>query len=519
MKESSLPLKEVVVIGASAGGLQPLQQILTELPDELKSTAIIIAQHISPNYESMLANLLKKNTALEISQAQNDVQIEPNHIYTCPPDTDVRIINGKFSFTKPESIGPKPSVDRLFESAAKSFKENVLAIIISGTGHDGSAGVAAVKQNGGCTIVQDPETANYPGMPESALLTDYVDLIMSPSDIGKEIVHLLDKDYRNDLLEQQSHNDQQKYDLTDVEKILNLLHHKTGTDFSGYKTSTIHRRLEKRISDTQFSSVSEYIEQIKENPEELDKLFLYLLIGVTHFFRNPDSMMALRDVIKSSLAKFSGDDTYRVWVPGCATGEEAYTIGMLIHELIENGSPEPKQIQIFATDIDQTPLAQARSGKYAEAQLKYVPESYLSRYFTKVKDEYVVSSEIKKYILFSKHDLTSSPPFLRLNLVSCRNLLIYFKSPLQNQILPLFHYTLEPDGIMFLGTSETIGRHKTLFETIDLKNKIFRKKVNSGASNHVPLLQPLARPKVHKTNKNTLKKVITIPEMVKDTFY
>ncbi|MEM9855713.1 MAG: chemotaxis protein CheB [Bacteroidota bacterium] len=512
-------VKNVVAIGASAGGLEPIQLILKQLPDRLANTAIIVAQHTSPNYESMLVNLLKKTTKLNVREAEDGLVIEPNTIYTCPSDTDVQLVATRFTFSKPSIIGPKPSVDKLFNSLAKAYGDRSIGIIVSGTGHDGTQGVSEMKKVGGFTIAQDPETAAYTGMPDSAVLTDLIDLILTPEQIGKEIPKLLDVDYKNRILSENELSSGSKEETESVKRILQLLNQKTGADFSGYKTSTIHRRLEKRLSDQKYTSLEDYVQEVQENPDELEQLFLYLLIGVTQFFRNPDSIEVLKDTIKHSLIDHPSDLNFRVWVPGCATGEEAYTIAMIIHDLIEQGSPEPIQVQIFATDIDQTPLNQARSGRYSASSLKNLPEKYQKRYFTQVDNDFIITQEIKKYILFSKHDLTSNPPFLRLNLVSCRNLLIYFKTPLQNQIIPLFHYTLEPNGILFLGKSETIGRFKTLFETIDVKHKIYRRRQTEASISHIPLLQPIARPKKARTDKNVLNEVLTISDMVKETFY
>ncbi len=512
-------IKNVVLIGASAGGLEPLQKIVDALPDKLKNTSLIIAQHTSPNYESMLVQLLEKNTSLKVMEAKNSMGLEANTIYTCPPDTNISLKQGKFNFSKPNIIGPKPSVDMLFESAAKTFGESTVGIVISGTGHDGSKGIIAVKKAGGFTMAQDPETAKYPGMPESAMLTDMVDLVLSPERIGQEIPKLLDPSYREMLLRENQVEFEQVEQMETVQKILSLLHQKTGTDFSGYKASTIHRRLEKRINDKKYTSVEDYIMDIEDNPGELDNLFLYLLIGVTQFFRNPESMEVLKEALKVSLSEHPKDTSFRVWVPGCATGEEAYTIAMILDNLIQEGSPEPNGIQIFATDIDQKPLNKARKGRYPKNSLNSLPESYKKSYFTYYEGHYNISPTLKKNILFSKHDLTSNPPFLKLDLVSCRNLLIYFKTPLQNQILPLFHYTLNPKGLLFLGKSESIGRFKNLFETLDVKNKLFRRKEADARVAHIPILQPLQRPRTEKTNENLLNETLTVPDLVKETFY
>lgn len=519
MSENIYALKNVVLIGASAGGLQPLQQIISNLPKELKNTAIVIAQHTSPNFESMLGKLLSKNTAIPITEASDDSMLVSNHIYTCPADTNVSIVTGKFKFAKPNSVGPKPSVDVLFTSAAKVFGKEVIGIIISGTGHDGSNGIVAIKAAGGFTIAQSPETTTYSGMPESAILTENIDLILSPDEIGEEIPKLLDHDYRAKKMTESPEQGEDLFQGDSVAKVLELLQKRIGTDFSKYKKSTIHRRLDKRLKDRNLKTIDDYIAEIESNPKELDNLFLYLLIGVTQFFRNPESMLKLQEYLKIALSQLPAEKGFRVWIPGCATGEEAYSIAILINDLIENGSPQPAQIQIFATDIDQLPLNKARQGKFHSDSLKYVPQKYIDKYFHEHENFFYVNQEIKKHIIFSKHDVTTNPPFLRLNLISCRNLLIYFKLPLQNQLIPLFHYALEKDGLLFLGSSENIGKYKNLFDTIDHKHKIFRRKVNEVPVSHIPLLQPIARPIKAKDEKIVVSKKLTLSDQIKETLY
>ena len=512
-------VKNLVLIGASAGGLEPLQDIVGALPDNLSQTSLIIAQHTSPNYESMLAKILMKHTQLEVLEAAHEMKLKANTIYTCPPETDVKVAKGSFVFIKPNIIGPKPSIDALFISVAQAYKELAIGIIVSGTGNDGTKGIIEIKKCGGFTMAQDPDSAKYSSMPDSAILTEMVDLIRIPRKIGNEIPKLLNLEYRKSILNDNKLGPEQTEQLQSVKKILELLHKRTGTDFSGYKASTIHRRLEKRIRDKKYNSVEEYVKDVEQNPEELEKLFNYLLIGVTQFFRNPESIFALKEAIKISLANHSAGKGYRVWVPACATGEEAYTVAMLIDRLIQEGSPEPSSIQVFATDIDQNPLNKARIGRYSKKVVSTMPEDYLNEYFSYHDGYYHVVPELKKNVLFSKHDITSNPPFLKLNLLSCRNLLIYFKSQLQNQIIPLFHYTLEQDGLLFLGKSETIGKFKNLFDTVDLKHRIYRRKNTETKLMHIPVLQPLARPKTQKTDSNLLNQTLSVPELVKETFY
>lgn len=518
MNQSILVIRQLVLIGASAGGLEPLRGIISSLPDKLPNTAIVVAQHTSPKYESMLAKLLQRSTKIPVVEAKDGESLQPNHIYTCPPNHDARIIKGKFHLVKAQGSGPKPNADKLFESAAKVYKDETVGVVLSGTGHDGSLGMAEIKKHGGITIVQAPETANYTGMPDAAILANDIDMVLSPESIGKEIPKLFEKSYRNSITSELP----EAYELKDfvgTKEMLALLHQKTGTDFSSYKTATIHRRLEKRATDQKFDSIEAYLAEIKNNPKELENLFPYLLISVTQFFRDPESIETLREALKLSLVQHPKDNSFRVWVPGCATGEEAYTVAMLINDLIEKGSPRPKQIQIFATDIDQKALGKARIGKYEESSMRSMPGHYKTRYFTKINDDFIVSPEVKKYVLFSKHDLTSNPPFLRLNLVSCRNLLIYFKTSLQNQIIPLFHYTMEPNALLFLGKSESIGSFKNLFETVDITSKVYRRKNSESRISHIPILQSFARPKQLKPQDSPKNEVLTIPDMVKETFY
>lgn len=512
-----ITVENIIVIGASAGGLDPLQGLIKALPGQLDSTSIIIAQHTSPNYESMLADLLRKSTKLALEKAKSDTVLKTNTIYICPPDMDVRLLNGKFHFSEPgNGVGPKPSVDKLFESAALAYKEKCIGVILSGTGHDGTNGIAAIKRNGGLVIVQDPDTAGYSGMPDSAILSNMVDLVLDPASIGNELPKLLDPAYRAEMARSNPPDEEEEH----IKEVLSLLHQKTGTDFSGYKASTINRRLDKRLYDKKYASLEKYLQEVKDNPEELDQLFQYMLIGVTHFFRNPDSVEVLRTALKQSLAEHTPGSNFRVWIPGCASGEEAYTIAMLLDDLISKGSPQPDQIQIFATDIDQMPLTKARIGRYSANSLEFTPKYFKEKYFTESDGQFLIDPAIKKNILFSKHDITSHPPFLRLNLVSCRNLLIYFKPTLQNQIIPLFHYTLEQEGLLYLGKSETIGRFKNLFETVDSRHKIYRKRLTDSNVSNIPILKPLVRPtKQYKSTKNLLNEPMTISSMVKETFY
>lgn len=510
---------QVITIGASAGGLEPLQLVLSNLPDKLMRTSVIIAQHTSPDYKSMLVSILEKHSKIKIYEAENGLSLEQNAIYTVPPDTDAEVVKNKFVFKRPSKLGPKPSVDKLFTSLASEFKEKCIGVILSGTGHDGSKGILDIKNEHGFIMVQEPETSKYAGMPVSAIKTGAANLILSPEQIGEELPKLFDKDYRASIVAESNKIVIDNTSVGAINKVLNLLQERKRTDFGGYKTSTIYRRLDKRISDKDFADIKSYAAYLEDNKDEIDNLFEYLLIGVTNFFRNPHSFEMLRQYIKVQLANKTSDETYRVWIPGCATGEEAYTLAMIIYDLLSETSYPASQVQIFATDIDQKPLKTARIGVYDEESIESVPSYYRKKYFIKDGKGYQIKSLVKKLILFSKHDLTNNPPFLRLDLISCRNLMIYFKTELQNQILPLFHYSLNPDGLLFLGKSENIGQFKNLFSTESGVDKIFKSKTSEYKIAHIPLLKPLARRKKSATEKVGKEEKKTLLERIRDTLY
>ncbi|MTI23223.1 PAS domain-containing protein [Fulvivirga sp. RKSG066] len=516
-------LNHIIAIGASAGGLEPLQELIGSLPPKLESAAIIVAQHTSPNYKSLLVNLLSKVNELEVVEAANRMQLSPNRIYTCPPDSNIIIENDHFSFTpSKQSYGPKPSVDTLFTSLAHNYGNKCIAVVLSGTGHDGSEGVVEIHKADGFAIAQKPDSAKYTGMPDSAILTGYVDMELTPKEIGLEIPKLFDTAYKNSIRIKNEEAEAQKEDLDVVDKIIEKIQHRTGTDFSGYKTSTIHRRLEKRIQDKKIKSIDAYLDYLENNENEIEELFLYLLIGVTAFFRNPESFAELEEYLQKQLFETADQDSFRVWIPGCATGEEAYSIAMILDDLINTKKcPAPSHIQIFATDIDQNPLKTARIGIYEGYTLESMPKYYRDKYIKSREDgKFEVRKSIKKLILFSKHDLTTNPPFLRLDLVSCRNLLIYFKSDLQNQVIPLFHYSLNAGGLLFLGKSETIGHFKELFSPLNGKHKLYQRKSTDSKVSHVPILRPLiARRQQAKESVSKKQEITTVASMVKETLY
>jgi two-component system CheB/CheR fusion protein len=516
----------IVGIGASAGGLEALQELVSHLPQDIENVAIVIAQHLSPTYKSMLVQLLSRQTQLEVVEVKNRMPVSAGKIYITPPDSDIYIRKNFFILEKPASAtGPKPSVDAFFGSLALEKGNKSIGIILSGTGSDGAAGIRAMKEVGGTTIAQEPQTAKYDGMPLASIETGQVDLVLSPDKIGEELKEILQFPVNQIII-----NENAEEKGTDLDKLLRLISKKTGTDFTNYKPSTICRRLEKRITELKIDSVASYLLYIEKQPDELDILFQNILIGVTTFFRDIEAFNALEKYLSKVFATKKKGDPIRVWITGCATGEEAYSIALMIARLVSNRLQD-YDIQIFATDIDEKAINFARKGIYSKSAVENVPDEVLQTYFLRKGEEYEVVKSIRQMILFSKHDVTSNPPFLKLDLISCRNLLIYFGQNLQKHVIPIFHYALNPDGFLFLGKSETVGQFSDLFTTIEGKTKIFQRKrgnqihgikfsafrtKGAGASGMLQsrnLLQgqpKLQTPTAAKT---------TLPEMVRETLY
>ncbi|MBD3409627.1 MAG: PAS domain S-box protein [Ignavibacteriales bacterium] len=467
----------IVGVGASAGGLEALQEFLANLPEYNEKVAFIVAQHLSPTYKSMLVQLLSRATKLQVVEITHGMPIESGKVFITPPDSEVSVSGGKLKLNKPgASVGPKPSVNVFFSSLAQQQKIIPIGVILSGTGSDGAKGVQEIKRYGGLTIAQEPKTAKYDGMPLAAIQTGFVDLALSPDKMGEEI-----KDYlihgASFLL---NHTDEDS-ESSSLDSLLKMLSDRTGTDFSNYKPSTICRRLEKRIAGLNLESIDDYVKLIRKRPRELDVLFNTILIGVTAFFRDPDAYERLRERLREIVVNKRPNEPIRIWCPGCATGEEPYSIAIMLSQLLKD-KVESHNIQIFATDIDDQAIAFARRGAYHKSSLENLSADIIAEYFHKRGDKYELRKSIRQLALFSKHDVTVHPPFLKLDLISCRNLLIYFGQKLQKHIIPVFHYALNSDGYLFLGKSETVGQFTSLFSTVDGKNKIFRRK--QGGSMH-----------------------------------
>ncbi|MFY7788666.1 MAG: chemotaxis protein CheB, partial [Thermoflexibacteraceae bacterium] len=507
----------IIGIGASAGGLEALQEFLAHLPIALQNVAFIVAQHLSPTHKSRMVELLSKNTLWKVVEAQHGEMIHAQTVYITPPDTEIEIFKYKIKLSKPlNALRPKPSVDSLFESLAAHQQSRAIGIILSGTGTDGTEGVKAIKKVGGYTIAQEPNTAKYNGMPLSAIESGNVDWVLPPDRIGEEIYHLL----------QDPDNISLRYNHEDVpssslQQIFSILSQRTGTDFANYKPSTILRRLEKRIAALQLKNIDDYLKFLENNPKEVDTLFDTILIGVTSFFRDKEAFESLEEYIAKIVQAKRKTETIRIWVVGCATGEEAYSIAIILKKLLKKYEKECG-VQLFATDIDEKAIAKARKGVYPAHTLTEMPEDLIEQYFLKKGNDYELIKPIRSMVLFSKHDITNNPPFLKLDLITCRNLLIYFGTNLQKQIMPVFHYALNPHGYLFLGKSETVGHFSSLFSTVDAKSKIFQQKrsqqnIGVKVTNFKPIKYNLSNP--HNAVKKTSTTVNSLSELVKETLY
>lgn len=504
----------LIAIGASAGGLEALQEFLSTLPSDLNNFAIIIAQHMSPTHKSMLVQLLSRETQLSVSEAIHGELIEAKKVYITPPDKDIAIVGNFIELRKTlMPTGPKPCVDVLFQSMASSVGLHSVGIILSGTGTDGAAGIKVLKEAGALTIVQEPHTAKYNGMPLAAIETGMVDLVLAPDKMGEEIREAMLNPGAKRVIVNSIPDDN-----TPLGKIFRILSERAGTDFSNYKPSTICRRLEKRFVALKISNIEDYVDYLLKTPGEAEALFNSILIGVTSFFRDHDAYMAIQPILEKIITSKKTGDNIRIWVPGCATGEEAYSIALLLTDLLKHRVHE-FNIQIFATDIDEEAIAHARKAVYDEQSVKGLPAQYIKGYFIRKGDKYELIKPIRSLVLFSRHDLVSNPPFLKLDLLSCRNLLIYFGAGLQKHIIPVFHYALNPNGYLFLGKSETVGQYSDLFSTLDGKSKLFQRKI--GNALHTIKLSSFKtgrlshQPVINKPPKNET----SIPDLIKETLY
>jgi two-component system CheB/CheR fusion protein len=469
----------VVGIGASAGGLEAIEGFFASTPPEIK-IAFVIIQHLAPEHKSIMGSLLKKYTNLKVMEVRNNTKIEPGCVYLNPPNRDVSIMDGRLYLSEPtQARGVRLPIDYFFCSLAESEGDKSICIILSGTGTDGTLGLKAIKGAGGMAMVQEETQAKYNNMPRSAIDTGLVDYILPVEKMATELMKYVKHPYIGGP--EKVLTAKEKFENY-LQKIFILIRSNTGHDFSQYKMNTIRRRIERRMAVHQIDKISEYVVYLQKNPTEIKTLFKDLLITVTNFFRDTKAFKALNEKVILPITKNRpAESPVRVWVPGCATGEEAYSIAILFSEAMKN-LKKHLVVQIFATDIDPDAIEYARMGVYPDSIAADVSTERLKSYFIKEENAYRIKKQIREMVVFATQNLVKDAPFSKLDLVSCRNVLIYMNTPLQKRILPLFHYTLNPDGFIFLGTSETIGEFADLFSNADVKWKIFKRKRASAVT-------------------------------------
>ena len=475
----------IVGIGASAGGLEAFEKFLGHMPPD-SGMAYVMVPHLDARHRSAMTELLQRYTKMQVVEIADGMKAEPNRVHVIPPDGTLTIERGTLRVARPRGQGN--TIDTFLRSLAEDQEEHAIGVILSGSGSDGALGIKAIKEHGGLTVAQTSLSSRFDSMPHSAVATGLVDFVLPVEEMPAKLVehaqHLsTTRDKRSAEVLREGGGKQ-------LHKIYTLLRTKTGHDFSRYKDSTFIRRVQRRMQVMQLSSVPDYVDLLRKDAREIELLFRDLLIGVTQFFRDARAFEALAsEVIPKLIANKKREDQIRVWVAGCASGEEAYSLAILLREQLARVDAPPR-VQIFATDIDDQALEVARAGRYAEASVRDISPERLERFFAKDGDGYRVAKEVREMCIFSMHNLIKDAPFSRLDLVSCRNLLIYLDATLQNRIIPLFHFALRKGGHLFLGSSENVTQHSKLFTRVDGRHRIFR--ARPGAVERSAIEFPLA---------------------------
>ena len=469
----------IVGIGASAGGLAAFEAFFSGMPaDTNPDMAFVLVQHLAPDHKSILSELIRRYTRMKVFEVTDGMVVRPNCAYIIPPNRDMGFAAGALHLFEPAAPrGQRLPIDFFFRSLAQDQRERAICIVLSGTGSDGTQGVRAVKDEGGMAMAQSPESTEYDGMPRSAMATGLVDFFLPPQEMATQLMGYVAQAFGP--MPRIAYAAAPKAESA-LKRILQLLRNRTGHDFSQYKPNTIHRRIERRLAVHQLATYAQYAAHLEQAPGEVDALFRDLLIGVTSFFRDPEAFEALEaQVIPKLLAAKPAGAGVRVWIPGCSTGEEAYSIAILLQERLE-AEKQSYKIQVFATDIDSQAIAIARLGVYPASIATDLSPGRLSRFFTLEPDgtSYRIHKTIRDMLVFSEQDLIKDPPFSKLDLISCRNLLIYLGGDLQKKLIPLFHYALNPGGFLFQGTSETVGDFAELFTVLDRKAKLYQRKAD-----------------------------------------
>ncbi|MFT5976956.1 MAG: PAS domain S-box-containing protein [Gammaproteobacteria bacterium] len=465
----------IVGIGCSAGGLEALEEFLANVP-ESSGVAFVVIQHLDPNHKGMMPELLQRATSMKVAQAGNRMKVKPNCVYVIPPNKDLSILNGSLFLLDPLAPrGLRLPIDFFFHSLAADQHERAVGIILSGMGSDGTLGLRAIKENAGLSMVQSPESAKFDSMPRSAVSAKLADIVAPVKVLAERLLAYLNhsphgiRTIKEPTLKTESHSA--------LEQIVILLRDRTGNDFSLYKKNTINRRIERRMGLHQIDKIAFYVRYLRDNPQELDLLFKELLIGVTNFFRDPAVWEQLRDkVLPTLLARYPAGKEMRAWVPACSTGEEAYTLAMTFKETLDEVKPQGRfSLQIFATDLDVNAIDKSRLAFYPANIEADVSPQRIDRFFVKDGNGYRINKEIREMVIFAPQNIIMDPPFTKLDILTCRNLLIYLGPELQKRLIPLLHYALLTQGILMLGTSETAGNFSSLFRPLKNKSKLYKR--------------------------------------------
>jgi two-component system CheB/CheR fusion protein len=463
----------IVGIGCSAGGLEALEKFLSHVPVGC-GMAFVIIQHLAPDHESALPDLLQRATSMKVVEAKSRMAVRPDCVYVIPPGKDIALLHGVLHLLEPsDPRGLRLPVDFFLRTLAQDQQHKAIGVILSGMGSDGVLGLRAIKEVSGLTLAQDPASATSDSMPRSAIEAGVIDIIAPAEDLPSRIAAYLKYPSQMPLSAPAIESSAQD----DLEKIVVLLRDRTGNDFSLYKTNTLVRRIERRIALHQISDLGDYVRHLRGNPQELDLLFKELLIGVTSFFRDAEVWESLRDeTARQLLAQHAAGKPFRAWVPACSSGEEAYSLAITLKEAMAQTLPGDRIVlQIYATDLDPEAIEKARKGFYPKNIAADVPPELLARHFVEEPEGYRIRKEIREMVVFAPQNIISDPPFTKLNIVSCRNLLIYFRPHFQKRLLPLLHYALSRDGLLLLGKAETVGHFTHLFAPVNAPARLFKR--------------------------------------------
>jgi two-component system, chemotaxis family, CheB/CheR fusion protein len=501
----------IVGLGASAGGLEALDQFLSHVPKQ-SGLAFVVVQHLDPSRKGILVELLQRNSALPVILIKDRTKVEPDHVYVIPPNKDLSILHGVLHLLEPAAPrGLRLPIDFFFRSLADDQHERGLGVILSGMGSDGTLGLRAIKEKAGAVFVQTPASAKFDSMPRMAIEAGLADVIAPAEELPGKIIDYL----KHVPLRVPPSRDNDEKNQSALEKIMILLRTQSGHDFSLYKKGTLHRRIERRMGLHQIAKIADYVRYLRENSQETELLFKELLIGVTSFFRDTAVWEQLKDkVIPDVFATRPKGGLLRAWIAGCSTGEEAYSLAIVFKEALERVKPAKNfSLKIFATDLDKDAIDKARAGAYPANIRQDISEKRLRRFFLKNEhDGYSVKKEIREMIIFAPQNLVMHAPFTKLDFVTCRNLLIYLDAELQKKIMPLFHYSLNPGGILLLGSAETIGTATGLFTPLAGKTRLYRRLDTSRQANLVEFPSAFTRTRLDSVVVSSAQRPRTKPD-------